>query len=107
MYEQLLDELRRTGISFKDGGWRTSPGTDYGVLLMDGGGATIWADDVIQEQAITGAVHLFTRDDGRAQMQSVQAALARAGVCWRLESIRYEEGTRLTHYEWSIELEAL
>lgn len=107
MFDRLLEELRSTGISFKEGGWSTSPGTDYGAALLDGSAETVWADDAMQEQALSGSVHLFTRDAGRNQMLCVQSALSRAGVSWRLNSIQYEEDTRLTHYEWVFELETM
>ncbi|MBP3657578.1 MAG: hypothetical protein J6K32_12925 [Clostridia bacterium] len=83
-----------------------APGTDHGILRLDGGAATVWADDQIQEQALSGSVHVFTADDGHSQMQSVQAAMTRAGIRWRLAYIQYEERSRLTHYTWNIELEA-
>lgn len=107
MFDKLLEELRATGIDFAHAAWRAAPNTDYGTAALDGGGDTVWADDAMQEQALTGAVHLFTRDAGHAQMQAVQAALNRAGVCWRFTSSQYEEDTRLTHYEWAFELEAV
>lgn len=107
MIETLLDELRSTGISFEDTGWSVAPGTDHGIVALEGGGEALWADDEMQEQAIRGAVHLFTADAGRGQMMAVQAALKRAGVGFRLSSIQYEANTRLTHYEWVFELEAM
>lgn len=107
MYEQLLEKLKATGIPFEDGGWSVAPASDYGTAALDGSGAALWADDAMQEQAVSGTVHLFTRDAGRKQMQTVQAALNSAGVSWRLNSIQYEEGTRLTHHEWVFELEAM
>lgn len=107
MYDKLIDELRGTGISFADTGWSVAPGTDHGIVRIEGGADALWADDRMQEQAIRGTVHLFTRDDGRGQMMAVQEALNRAGVSFKFGSRQYEEGTRLTHYEWIFELEAM
>lgn len=107
MYERLMKELESTGISFKDGGWRAAPGTDYGIVTIDGPGDTVWADDAMQEQAMAGTVHLFTRDDGKAQMKAVQAAMNRASVSWRFSNRQFEEDTRLTHWAWRFELEAI
>lgn len=107
MFERLLEELRKTGIAFERTAWATAPGTDYGVAALDGGGDTVWADDAMQEQALSGTVDLFTRDEGYPQMFAVQEALNRSGVSWRINSIQYEEGTGLMHYEWVFELEAI
>lgn len=107
MYERLMEELKSTGISFKEGGWRSAPGTDYGIVTIDGQAESVWADNAMQEQAITGTVHLFTRDDGKMQMKAVQNAMNRAGVSWRLDSRQFEEDTRLTHWAWGFELEAM
>lgn len=106
MLDRLMEELEKTGIAFKSGGWSAAPGTDYGAAALDGSAETVWADNVMVEQALGGTVDLFTRDEGLPQMKAVQAALNRAGVSWRLSSIQYEEDTRLTHYEWTFELEA-
>lgn len=106
-FDKLLCELRSTGIAFEDTGWSVAPGTDHGIVRIEGGADTVWADDAMQEQAVRGAVHLFTKDDGRGQMKAVQNAMNRAGVSWRFSSRQYEETTRLTHYEWIFELEAI
>lgn len=106
-FDKLLYELRSTGIAFEDTGWSVAPGTDHGIVRIEGGADAVWADDAMQEQAVRGAVHLFTKDAGRGQMKAVQSALNRAGVSWRFSSRQYEETTRLTHYEWIFELEAI
>lgn len=107
MYEQLLEKLRETGIPFEDGGWSVAPGTDYGTARLDGQADALYADNAMQEQALAGSVHLFTKGKGRTQMAAVQEALNKAGVCWRLNSVQFEESTRLTHFEWLFELEAM
>lgn len=106
MLKHILKELEATGIAFEPTAWATAPGTDYGAVALDGAGASVWADDRMQEQALEGTVDLFTRDEGHPQMKAVQAALDRSGVSWRLNSIQYEENTGLMHYEWVFELEA-
>lgn len=107
MFERLMELLKETDIAFREGGWSTAPAGDYGAAALDGGADTVWADDQMREQAMSGAVHLFTRDDGRRQMALVQDALNKSGASWRLSYIGYEEDTRLTHYEWSFEMEAM
>lgn len=107
MFEKLLKELRATGIAFEEGGWGVAPGTDYGTARLDGQADALYADNAMQEQALAGSVHLFTKGAGRTQMAAVQDALNRANVCWRLNSVQFEESTRLTHFEWLFELEAM
>lgn len=107
MLNTLIDALNATGIAFKETGWSKAPGTDYGAVALDGSGASVWADDQMTEQAITGTVDLFTLDSGIAQMKSVQQALCDCKISWRLNTIQYEEDTGLTHYEWVFEMEAI
>lgn len=76
----------------------------YIVWAEDGAGDTVFANDRLQNQAITGTVDLFTRDrDGDPLMEAIPQALD--GVCaWRLNSIQYEDDTKLLHAEWAWEV---
>ena len=107
MLDRLMQELKATGLEFRRGGWAKAPATDYGAVALDGAGATVWADGAMVEQALTGTVDMYTRDEGIPQMLAVQQAFKRAGVSWRLNTVIYERDTRLTHYEWTFELEAV
>ena len=107
MFDELMERLNNTGIPFRESGWAVAPATDYGVIDIDGGGASEWADDRIVNQAVQGTIDLYTRGAGRAQMKTVQEALNEAGVSWRFNSCQYEEDTKLMHYEWVFELEAI
>lgn len=80
------------------------PKPPYIVWAEDGAGDAVFANGRLQNQAIAGTVDLFTDDpEDTVLFQGVQAALDE--VCaWRLNSIQYEDGTGLTHYEWAWEV---
>lgn len=76
------------------------PAPPYIVWAEDGQGDAVRANGRLQNQAIAGTVDLFTDDpEDAALFDRIQEALD--GVCaWRLNSIQYEDETKLTHYEW-------
>ena len=56
-----------------------------------------------EDQVITGAVDLYTLTEFDPLIDSVQNALD--GVCaWSLESVMYEDDTKLIHYSWDFEV---
>lgn len=52
------------------------------------------------EQAITGTVDYFTQTEFDTTLDTVQQTLEDIGAAWRIESVQYEESTKLIHYEW-------
>jgi len=66
----------------------------------------VWAEDNqadLQEQAIEGTIDYFTKTENDPNVKKIQDALN--GVCsWRLNSIQYEDETKLIHYEWTWEI---
>lgn len=76
----------------------------YIVWAEDGAGDTVFANNRLQNQAISGTVDLFTRNrDGDPLIDAISAALD--GVCaWRLNSVQYEDDTGLLHVEWAWEV---
>lgn len=58
------------------------------------------SDNRKSEQRIVGTVDLFTRTEFDSLIDDVQTALANLGVTWALESVQYEEETKVIHYEW-------
>lgn len=79
------------------------PRPPYIVWAEDGAGDTVFGNNRLQNQVIAGTVDLFTDDpEDTSLFDGVQAALD--GVCaWRLNSVQYEDETKLTHYEWAWE----
>ena len=108
MYEALIALLEATGIPAAEGPWNNAPQSgSYLEYQLEGQGAAFWADDEMQEQAISGSVDLFCRTNSREDFHKVQQALDASGVSWQLFSIQREVKNRLVHYEWTFELERL
>lgn len=107
MYDKLIESLKNTDIPFREAAWSKAPATDYGVYALDGAGETLWGNNRMLHQAIEGTVDLFTHGPGREQAQTIQSALNEAGVSWALNSVQFEDDTRLTHWEWVFQLEGL
>lgn len=85
----------------------TAPGetkNPYIVWAEDGQADAVWADGKMQEQVMTGTIDLFTKTEYDPLFNSIQMALNSIDISYRLESIQYEEDTKLIHYEWSWEL---
>ena len=72
----------------------------YIVWAEDGSGDTSWADGRMQEQAIEGTIDYFTKMQNDPNFNEIQNALNDKGISFRLESIQYEDDTKLIHYEW-------
>lgn len=105
MYDRLIEHLKKTGIPFVEAAWSKAPKTDYGVYALDGAADTVWGDNRMIHQAMEGTVDLFTHGPGMEQAKDIQTALEAAGVSWLLNSVQFEEDTRLTHWEWVFQLE--
>lgn len=106
MFNELVAALKATDIPFAEFAWDQRPDTAYGVISIDGEGAALGANLHKENQAPQGTVDLFTRDNDRADMQAVQNVLnAFDGCAWYLNSVQYENETRLIHWEWVFTLE--
>lgn len=58
------------------------------------------ANNVKQEQTIHGTVDYFTQAEYDTAVDSIQTALTDAGAGYRINSVQYEDDTKLIHYEW-------
>lgn len=106
LYEQLLTSLAATGLPVAEYAWDTRPDTSYLVVAIDQEAASLEADGKKTNQAPQGTVDLYSITSDREQMQSVQAALdALDGCAWYLNSVQYEDDTRLIHWEWVFSLD--
>ncbi len=76
----------------------------YIVWAEDGQADSIWGDDRMQEQALTGTIDYYTKDEYDPNVEAIQAALGETDLAWRLESVQYEDVTGYVHYEWVWEL---
>lgn len=77
---------------------RTPP---YLIWMEDSAGNTVAGDGAICHQAIEGTADLYTADlDDWSLFHAVQLALNQNACAWRLNSVQYEDDTKLKHYEW-------
>lgn len=103
-----LDGIKQALLSVTDRvshyfAWKQEP--PYLVWAEDGQGTALWADGKMELQTITGTIDLFTKNlRGEPLFEATQQALDQAGISWRLNSVQYEEDTRLLHYEWRWEI---
>lgn len=75
----------------------------YIVWAEDNQADAIWADGEMQSQAIEGTIDYYTKSENDPNVGLIQNALN--GVCsWRLNSIQFEDESKLIHYEWTWEI---
>ena len=70
------------------------------VWSEDASGDMVHADGKMKEQAIQGTIDLYTRTEYDSKFSQIQTALNNAGIGFYLDSIQYEEDTKLIHYQW-------
>ena len=73
----------------------------YVVWAEEGEENSFSADNIKQEQRITGTVDLFTRTEFDPLADDVQEILNSEQIGWRLDSVQYEDETNLIHYLWN------
>lgn len=59
------------------------------------------SDNKKSEQRIIGTVDLFTKTEFDELIDDVQTTLDTLGLTWMLESVQYEDETKIIHYEWT------
>ena len=75
----------------------------YIVWSERGEGDSMHSNNHKEVQVITGAIDLYTLTEFDSLVDSIQSALD--GVCaWRLDSVMYEDDTKLIHYSWDFEV---
>ena len=103
MLDELKKALESTGIPFAHYAWSVRPSGDYGVWGEDSA-TSVWADGKLCERSTQGTVDLFADDDGGFAKELIESALNSVDCSWYLNSIQYENDTRLLHYEWVFEV---
>ena len=99
-FAELLEALQTTGIPFASYAWAAPPQDDsWGVLAIDGG-TSLAGYDAHAEDVLEGTIDLFTRRLDAADFNAVRGCLQGLEICYRLNSVQYEQDTRLIHYEW-------
>lgn len=106
MYTDLIEALRQLGIPLAEHAWDVRPDTDYLVIAIDDEANSLHSDNHKECQAPQGTVDLFTVTNDRSTMLQVQNVLNTFDGCaWHLNSVQYEDDTRLLHWEWVFSLE--
>lgn len=74
------------------------------VVWQEDGANDFEADDTHAEKIMQGTIDLYTLTENDPLMQEIPAALDAIPCAWYLNSVQYEEDTKLIHYEWSFEV---
>lgn len=103
MFKELVDAL--LSVTENVGHYEALNEEDkYIVWAEDGQANSVYADNVLQEQALTGTIDYFTKSEEDENVKAIQDALINAEISFKLNSIRYERETEFTHYEWVFEV---
>lgn len=78
--------------------WRPNLVPPFVVWAEDSESTDFSADNRKTEQTIHGTTDLFTKTEYDPIVDAIQEALEPFG--WRLNSVQYEDDTKLIHYEW-------
>lgn len=97
MITDAIDELTSLGYKFAHFAWSHAPQGNYGTWSEEAGNEFA-SDGRITEQAMSGWVDYFTRDDSGDPQKDIQDALTAAGVVWHLDAVQYENDTGYIHY---------
>lgn len=105
-----LKQVKNALLTVKDAGNNAVPCYHYVRPENSVKGCIIWmedaeetsfeADNIKQEQKIHGTIDYFTQTEFDVVCDNIQTALNTAGIGFRLNSVQYEDDTKLIHYEW-------
>ena len=70
-------------------------------IWQEDGENSFRADTRSREQGITGTVDYYTQTEYDPNIDKVQTALNKVCSNWNINSVQYEEETKLIHYEWT------
>lgn len=79
--------------------WRASMQAPYTVWQEDGAPA-LQAENDVAELGLSGTVDYFTREEYDPMVDRIMDTFRQLPIFWELESVQYEEDTKLIHYEW-------
>lgn len=80
--------------------FRTKLSPPYAIWQEDGSD-DFNANNTVAEMAVTGTTDYFTKTEYDPMVDTIQFMFRKNGFLWRLNSVQYEEGTGLIHYEWA------
>lgn len=103
----LVSVLQNIGIMLDDAlpgivfhYYRTNLTCPYLVWQETNEGDSFRANLYDREQAIEGTLDYFTQTEYDENIDTIQEVLNDLMITWNLESVQYEEDTRIIHYEW-------
>lgn len=70
------------------------------AVWQEDSGQSFSADNKLAEQAVSGTLDYFTKQEYDSMIDQIQSVLKSLPVCWHLNSVQYEENTGIIHYEW-------
>ena len=73
--------------------------TPYIVYGVDGNN-NLYAGNSMAETVDTGYIDLFTKKSDDPLIKEIPAALVTAEISFYLNSVQFEDETRILHYEW-------
>ena len=108
-YQQVYNTLSELKIPIAKVAWDSAPEkSDYMVTRIVGQERSLWADNAMAEQDLYCTLDLFTyRNEGEETAFRVQHVLNSCGIHWELQSVQWEDDTRLNHWEWAFYVEGL
>lgn len=84
--------------------WRPNMSAPFVVWAEEEEESSHNADDLKQEQAVTGYIDFYTKTEYDSTIDTIQnilnTILGAGTFSWRLNSVQYEDETNLIHYEW-------
>ena len=78
--------------------------SEYIVWYESGESDALSADNRKGEQVLAGTIDLFTRKEYNQIVDDIQDRLNKNKISFRLNSVQYEDETKLIHYEWEFEI---
>ncbi len=107
IYDELVRLLQEIeNVQFKEYEWRTRPPGNFGTVQLDFEAADDNGDDYKLDRAWEGSVDLYTHGEVPLVVAAVESALEEVcGGSWELNSIQYEQETKLVHREFVFQIE--
>lgn len=79
--------------------------SDRYFVWQEDGENNLTAGGIRKERAVTGTTDLFTKQEFDPWKEELEKAFdASPYVCWKLNSVQFEEETGFYHYEWRWEV---
>ena len=80
--------------------WRPITTAPVCIWQEDSESNSLRMDRIEREQAISGTVDYYAQEEYDPNVDAVQTALNASCSNWSINSVQYEDDTKLIHYEW-------